>query len=234
MPRAGRLDVRVTGVVDSRAYPWNRSPIPVDPVVELYSTSGTLLRHTDAVSESGTELAQTTVSGPARILVKVWNWYANGNPARYTVVPTYVDTARPKATVSYPSSGASGVSRIARPRVTFDEPVANVTSATVRLRDVAANTIVPGTVTYDSASRTATITTGRLGRERQYRVEATTGVTDIAGNALAATVSLTFTTGPGTFPDADGNVHEASIEWIYANGITSRLRRRSASARTAW
>ena len=221
VPRAGRLDVRVTGVVDSRAYPWNRSPIPVDPIVELYSTSGTLLRHTDAVVETGTELAQTTVAGPARILVKVWNWYANGNPARYTVVPTYVDTARPKAQVSYPASGAGGVSRIARPRVTFDEPVANITSATVRLRDVAANTIVPGTVTYNSASRTATITTARLGRERQYRVEATTGVTDVAGNALAATVSLTFTTGPGTFPDADGNKHEASIEWIYANGITA-------------
>ena len=35
VPRAGRLDVRVTGVVDSRAYPWNKSGLPVDPIVEL-------------------------------------------------------------------------------------------------------------------------------------------------------------------------------------------------------
>jgi type VII secretion-associated serine protease mycosin len=222
VPRAGRLDVRVTGIVDNRAYPWNRSPIPIDPIVELYTTSGTLLRHVDGVTETGTELAQTTVAGATRILVKVWNWYANGNPATYTVLPSYVDTARPKAQVSYPAAGAAGVSRIVRARVTFDEAVTNVTSSTVRLRDVAANTIVPATVSYDSSSRTATITaTSRLGRIRQYRVEATTGVTDIAGNALAATTALTFTTGPGTFPDADGNKHESSIEWIYANGITS-------------
>ena len=63
VPRAGRIDVRVTGIVDSRAYPWNKSPIPVDPIVELYSTSGTLLRHVDAVGESGTELARWTVTG---------------------------------------------------------------------------------------------------------------------------------------------------------------------------
>lgn len=222
VPRAGRLDVRVTGVVDSRAYPWNRSPIPVDPIVELYTTSGTLLRRVDAALEGGTELAQATVSGPTRILAKVWNWYANGNPATYTVVPTYVDTAAPKATVSHPASAATGVSRIVRPQVTFDEAVANITSSTVRLRDVASNTIVPATVSYNSASRTATITaTNRLGAQRQYRVEATTGVTDVAGNNMAATTALSFTTGLGSFPDADGSVHEPSIEWIYANGITA-------------
>ncbi len=41
VPRGGRLDVRVTGVVDSRAYPWNGSPLPIDPIVELYD----IVRH---------------------------------------------------------------------------------------------------------------------------------------------------------------------------------------------
>ena len=219
VPRAGRIDVRVTGIVDSRAYPWNKSPIPVDPIVELYSTSGTLLRHVDAVGESGTELARWTVTGPQRILVKVWNFYANGNPATYTVTPTYVDTAAPVAQVTYPASGATAVSRIAKPRITFNEAVTNVNSSTVRLRDMTTDQLVPATVSYSPSSRTATLTTDRLGRLRQYRVEATTGVTDIAGNHLA-TKTLLFTTGLGSFVDADGNKHETAIEWILAEGIT--------------
>ncbi|MEO7294801.1 MAG: S8 family serine peptidase, partial [Candidatus Limnocylindria bacterium] len=48
VPRAGRLDVRVTGIVDTRNYPWNRSSLPIDPIVELYSASGTLLKRVDA------------------------------------------------------------------------------------------------------------------------------------------------------------------------------------------
>jgi hypothetical protein len=220
LPRAGRLDVRVTGVVDSRAYPWNRSPIPIDPIVELYSSSGTLLRHVDAVWEGGTELAQWTVSGATRIYIRIWNFYANGNTANYTVTPTYVDTAAPVATITYPASGATAVSRIVKPRVTFNEAVTNVTSSTVRIRDVSTNAIVPGTVSYNASTRTATITTDRLERLRQYKVEATSGVTDIAGNPLGSK-TLTFTTGLGSFVDADGNKHEAAIEWIYAAGITA-------------
>ena len=57
VPRAGRLDVRVTGVVDTRDYPWNGSGLPIDPIVELYTAAGVLLRRVDAESESGTELA---------------------------------------------------------------------------------------------------------------------------------------------------------------------------------
>jgi hypothetical protein len=82
------------------------------------------------------------------------------------------------------------------------------------------NAFVPATVSYDSSTRTATLTTDRLSRLRQYRVEATSGVTDIAGNTLA-TKTLLFTTGLGSFVDADGNKHEAAIEWILAEGITS-------------
>ena len=92
-------------------------------------------------------------------------------------------------------------------------------SSTIRLRDMVTNALVPATVSYNSSTRTATLTTDRLGRLRQYRVEATTGVTDIAGNHLA-TKTLLFTTGLGSFIDADGNKHESAIEWILAEGIT--------------
>lgn len=92
IPRAGRLQVRVTGVVDSRAYPWNRSSLQIDPIVELYTRSGSLLTRVDAVSESGTELAAVSLSGPTRILIRISNYYTNGNRSAYTVTPTLLDT----------------------------------------------------------------------------------------------------------------------------------------------
>ena len=81
--------MRVTGVVDTRAYPWNRSSLKIDPIVELYTTAGTLLRRVDAVWENGTELAQTTVAGPQRIIIRVANYFANGNRTAYAVTPSY-------------------------------------------------------------------------------------------------------------------------------------------------
>ena len=222
--RAGRLDVRVTGVVDTRAYPWNKSPLPIDPIVELYSTSGTLLKRVDNQLEGGTELAQWTVAGPQRILVRVVNWYANGNTTPYSIVATYVDTAKPKATITEPGSGATGVSRIVQPTVVFNEAVTNVTSSTVRVRDLTTSEIVPATVSYSSSTRTARITpTARLAAARAYRVEATTGVTDLAGNALATT-TLSFTSGTASFYDTEGSTFEQAIEWLVAEGITSGCR----------
>lgn len=219
--RAGRLDVRVTGVTDSRAYPWNRSPIPIDPIVELYSTSGTLLKHVDLEWEGGTELAQWTVSGPQRILVRVVNWYANGNTAPYSITATYVDTVAPVATITSPPSGSSGVSRIVQPTVTFNEAVSNVTAATVQIRDLVTDAVVPATVEYDPAAREARIVPERrLEAARAYQVEATAGVVDVAGNPLALT-TLPFTSGSVSFYDTDGIAFEQSIEWLVAQGITT-------------
>jgi len=222
--RAGRLDVRVTGVVDTRVYPWNKSPLPIDPIVELYSTSGTLLKRVDNQVETGTELAQWTVAGPQKIVVRVVNWYANGNTSPYSIVATYVDTAKPKATITEPGSGATGVSRIVQPSVVFNEAVTNVNSSTVRIRDLTTSEIVPATVSYSSSTRTARITpSARLAAARAYRVEATTGVTDLAGNALATT-TLSFTSGTASFYDTEGSTFEQAIEWLVTEGITSGCR----------
>ena len=63
--------MRVTGVVDTRVYPWNGSGLPIDPIVELYSAAGVLLRRVDAQSESGTELVSAWLAGPGTIYVRV-------------------------------------------------------------------------------------------------------------------------------------------------------------------
>lgn len=92
VPRAGTLDVRVTGVVDTRAYPWNKSGLPVDPIIELFNASGGLLTRVDLVWETGTELATINVSGATTILIRVSNWYANGNRSGYSIAPKFVGT----------------------------------------------------------------------------------------------------------------------------------------------
>ena len=221
MPRAGRLDVRVTGVVDTRAYPWNRSTLPVDPIVELYTKSGTLIKRVDAQWESGTELAQHSVSGRTRILVRITNYYANGNRTAYTITPTYVDTVRPTAAMSHPAPGTTELSRFTKPVVRFSEAVTNVTSSTVRLRDTVTNALVPASVSYNSSRREATLTANAmLASKRTYAVEATTGVKDAAGNSLVS-MSAKFSTSTVAFRDTVGNRFENDINWIAAKKITS-------------
>ncbi len=221
VPRAGTLQVRVGGVDDVRAYPWNRSTIPIDPIVELYSSAGALLRRVDNVGASGTELASAAVSGPTRIFVRVLNYYSNGNRTAYRVTPTYVDTAPPRIVGRAPASGATNISRFTTATARFDEPVTNVTATTVRLRDMQTGTVVGSEVSYNSTSRTATlVATSKLAAERTYRVEVTAGVRDPAGNPTAASM-WSFTTGVSGFSDTVGSPFDHDIAWLAEQGITA-------------
>jgi serine protease len=195
VPRAGRLDVRVTGVVDTRAYPWNKSSLKVDPIVELYDTAGTLLRRVDAVWENGTELAQVSVGGPTRILVRISNYFANGNRSAYAITPTYVDTAAPALSGRSPAPGAVGVTYEGPAIVaTFNEPVTGVSTTSFVLRN-ASGKAVASTVTYDASKRRATLRPSAvLKGEATYTATLTSAIKDPTGNKLAAT-SWTFKTG---------------------------------------
>ena len=194
VPRAGRLDVRVTGVVDTRAYPWNRSSLPVDPILELYSAAGALLKRVDAQWESGTELASVAVSGPGRILVRVLNYYPNGNRAAYSVTPTFVDTVAPTVVARTPAPGAVGASYDGAITADFSEPVSGASASTLLLKNSAGVTVAAA-VSYAGASRRATLKpSAALAPEATYKVELTSGIKDAAGNPLGAS-SWTFTTG---------------------------------------
>jgi thermitase len=219
-PRSGRLDIRVTGIVDSRPYPWHNSGIPVDPVVELYTAGGTLIKRVDNQWESGTELASVSVVGRTRILVRVTNFYPNGNRGAYGVTPKFVDNVDPTAYLESPVSNAVGVSRFVDPVVAFSEKVKNVNSSTILLRDAETGLVVPTTVVLDDTKRKATIVTdGRLEPLRRYRVVVGSGITDVSGNPLAA-FHRGFDTGTPSFTDTAGNRFEAEIEWLFGSGIT--------------
>ena len=103
-----------------------------------------------------------------------------------------------------PADGSTGVDRAASVRATFDEPLdaSTVTGGSVQLRD-ALGALVPATVGYTAATRTATLApTAPMAAGAQYTATVTTGVEDAAGNALAQARTWSFTTAP-VAPDPD-------------------------------
>lgn len=218
VPRAGRLDVRVTGVVDTVRVV--KSSLPMDPIVELYSTSGTLLVRVDTEWESGVELASFAVEVPTRILIRVRNYYTNGNPAAYAVTPSYVDTIAPSALLTHPTPDMATVGRWVNPILAFSEPVRDVNATTVTLTDMTTGGAVSATVTYDASRLEATIAPhSRLEADRQYAVTVSNGVRDVFGNG-AIPATWTITTGTTSFSDTAGSAFAIEIDWLAERGIT--------------
>src|SRR5690606_4985030 len=155
----------------------------------------TLLKRVDAVWQDGVELAQTTVAGPTRILVRITNYFANGNRSAYSITPTYVDTAAPALSGRSPAPGALGVNYEAPAAVaTFNEAVTGVSASTFALRS-ASGSVISAKVTYDASARRATLKPSvHLAPEATYTATLSSGIKDTSGNAMATT-SWTFTTG---------------------------------------
>ncbi|MFE5837182.1 peroxidase family protein [Arthrobacter sp. NPDC056493] len=113
--------------------------------------------------------------------------------ARTPLTTPRTEFVAPTVTGRTPASGATSVSQANNLSVTFSEPVANVTTGTVVLRLGA--TVIPTTVTYNNANRTATVNpNANLLADRTYSL-AVSSVRDTAGNTIAFN-SWQFTTGP--------------------------------------
>ncbi|MDQ1468413.1 MAG: hypothetical protein QOH10_2828, partial [Actinomycetota bacterium] len=109
------------------------------------------------------------------------------------------DNTPPVITARSPASNATGVAATHSVTVTFSEPMdaSTISASTFQLRD-ASNALVPASIGYDSATQTATLTPSMsLTPSSAYaaRVKGgVSGVTDVAGNALAADATWSFTT----------------------------------------
>ena len=120
-----------------------------------------------------------------------------------------VDSSAPVVISQTPAPGSSGVDIGAAIRATFSEALlpSSVSGSTFELRD-AANTLVSAGVSYDSASRTATLKpAAALAGTTTYTVTLRGGtadprIKDVSGNALAANVTWTFTTAAAPPPPA--------------------------------
>jgi glucose/arabinose dehydrogenase len=108
-------------------------------------------------------------------------------------------------TATTPTNGSQAVSVSSNLTVTFDVAMnaSTINSSTLQLRD-STNTTLPATVTYNSASKTATIDpTSNFASTADYYfvnvVGGSNGVKDSGGNAMASDFIFSFTTGTPTF-----------------------------------
>jgi subtilisin-like proprotein convertase family protein len=108
---------------------------------------------------------------------------------------SHPDTTPPTVSSTSPAKNATDAAVIPIVMATFSEALngATVNSTTVSLMD--GGSPVSGAVSYDAATRTAAFTpSAMLNLSTVYTAMITTGVTDSAGNAMAANYTWSFTT----------------------------------------
>jgi len=138
---------------------------------------------------------------------------SSGNGANYFVDVRFqpdapFDGDPPAQSSLSPASGGQGVPLGATVRAIFDEPLdpGSVGGASFELRD-AANVLVPATVDYLGATRTATLTPAApLAPGSVYTARlrgGPGGIRDVAGNPLASDVTWSFTTAGAPLPPPD-------------------------------
>ncbi len=119
------------------------------------------------------------------------------------------DTTPPTVSATTPANGATAVATASAVTVTFSEAMdaASIGAGTIELRNAATSALVAGSVSYNAATRVATLTpAAALSPATTYTASVKGGasdprVKDSAGNALASTVSWSFTTvAPDTTP----------------------------------
>lgn len=121
------------------------------------------------------------------------------------------DTTAPTVTGNTPLANASNVATSTSVSAVFNEAIdaSTVNGSTIQLSQN--GTLVPGDVTYTPESRTASLSPGAtLATSTVYTATVkggASGVKDIAGNALAADYTWTFTTAAAPAPPQD-NLHQ--------------------------
>ncbi len=150
------------------------------------------------ITTAARDVAGTALAGPF-----VWTFTTGDAP----------DTLAPTVSSTVPTANATGVARNTLVAASFSEPMdpLTITSATILLT-CPAGTPVAGTVGYAVNGNVATFTPASpLPNDTTCRATITTGVKDLAGNALARPYVWTFTTGPA--PDTNAptviSVHPA-------------------------
>ncbi len=118
-----------------------------------------------------------------------------GTPATRT---WKVDTAVPTVNNVSPTAAATGVALNTNVTATFSEAMnaSSISAQTFTLTEQGTSSPVAATLSYNSTTRVATLNpSSDLATTKTYTATITTGVKDLAGNALEQSYSWTFTTG---------------------------------------
>ncbi len=125
------------------------------------------------------------------------------------------DTTAPTVTDRTPAANATNVATNSNITATFSEPVTGVNANTFRVTN-SAGTAVSAVVTYNAATRTATLNpNANLLDDRTYTVQLTNGIRDTSGNTLAPTTWNFTTTGPA--PSVTGRTPAANATNVAIN-----------------
>ncbi|HUQ19901.1 MAG TPA: Ig-like domain-containing protein [Gemmatimonadaceae bacterium] len=159
------------------------------------------------------------------------NQLASQFTSSFTVMPN-PDTTRP--TILTTSAGGRAALPLENPSaitVTFSEPMnaGTITTSSIKLKSNQTGNAVPGTVTYNSATNTATFTpSSPLGYQESgqgsYTITVTTAVADLAGNTLASNFDLEFVRLPyfqGTSSDLDVSKPQIHIHVTFSQSGTA-------------
>jgi len=108
---------------------------------------------------------------------------------------TPADTTAPTIDYTNPSNGTTNVDINASISIVFSESMdaTTINTSTISMRDDS-NNLVSGNVTYSGITASFSADSA-LNYSTSYTVTVTTGVQDVAGNALASPYQFTFTTG---------------------------------------
>jgi len=116
---------------------------------------------------------------------------------------TTVDITAPTVITHQPPTDFNGASSGATVTATFSEPMdpATINATTFSLRVFGSGASIPGSVTYNTTTRVAEFTpASALPNPVKITATVSTGARDLAGNALAAAVTWSFTTRDDTAP----------------------------------
>ncbi|WP_328473445.1 PQQ-dependent sugar dehydrogenase [Actinoplanes sp. NBC_00393] len=178
---------------------WNTRPISAALAANtaywlMYNTNGDNNLSYDAGTAN--QGAWSTAGTPFGTWPATFGTSSRWNAKFSLYATTGPDTGAPTVTSTTPAGGATGVALNAPITVRFSESLAagTVTPANLELRGPG-GTLVNRSVAYDAAGQAATITpSAALTAATQYTVRVRTGVTDAAGNPLAADHQFVFTT----------------------------------------
>ena len=194
------------------------------------TTTFTLKQGTTAVAGSVTYVGVTATFTPAADLAAGTVYTATittgakdlaGNALASNFVWTFTtgaaaDTTAPMVSSTVPANAATGAAIGGNIAVTFSEAMDPLTITTANFTLKQGTTAVSGAVTY--AGTTATFNpTSNLAASTVYTATITTGVKDLAGNALTSSYVWTFTTGAA--PDTTAPLVSSIVPLNAATGV---------------
>ena len=157
----------------------------------------------------------------ATVTTGVKDLAGNSLASNYMFSFTTVDNTPPTIISRSPAPGAVNVPASTTIQVGFSEPMtaASITTSTFVLS--VGGTGVPSSVSYNTATRIATLTpNSALTAGQSYTVTVSTGVRDANGNALASADTFTFTVAGSTQANIGGLSRPGDGNW---SGSTSSV-----------